>query len=233
MPEVEEAMIKVIAGPEKKSRVIPEHERKLTAYHEAGHAVVSKQLKTQDPVHQISIIPRGAMGGYTISLPSEDRNYESRSTLFEEIVSLLGGRVAEKLVLNDISTGASNDIQRSSALARKMVTQYGMSDKLGPITFGTGHDEVFMGRDFGQTRNYSESIASQIDDEIKSIIDEAYKRCESILKQHIDIVHAIAEYLLKNETMDAETFQMYFKETPKPSIFPEPGGGMTPAPAQP
>lgn len=224
MPELEEAMIKVIAGPEKKSRIIPEHERKLTAYHEAGHAVVSKHLKTQDPVHQISIIPRGGAGGYTLSLPTGDKYYESKSTLFEDIVSLLGGRVSEKLVLDDISTGASNDIQRSTELARKMVTQYGMSEKLGPITFGTGHDEIFLGRDFAQTRNYSESIAAQIDEEIKLIIDEAYSRCESILHKHIDKLHAIADYLLKNETMDAETFQTFFPEQSEEAapVFTEP-----------
>ncbi len=231
MPELEEAMIKVIAGPERKSRVIPEHERKLTAYHEAGHAVVSKHLKTQDPVHQISIIPRGGAGGYTLSLPTGDKYYESKNTLFEDIVSLLGGRVSEKLVLDDISTGASNDIQRSTELARKMVTQYGMSEKLGPITFGTGHDEIFLGRDFAQTRNYSESIAAQIDEEIKLIIDEAYNRCESILRKHIDKLHEIADYLLKNETMDAPTFQTFFTEQAEEagSDTPDPGA---PSPAQ-
>lgn len=210
MPELEEAIIKVIAGPEKKSRVISDKERRLTAYHEAGHAVVMKQLKTQDPVHQISIIPRGGAGGYTISLPTEDKYFNSKSAMFEDIVSFLGGRVAEKLILNDISTGASNDIQRATDLARKMVTKYGMSDKLGPISFSSGHDEVFFGRDFAQTRNYSEKIASQIDDEIKTIVDQANDRCEILINASIDKLHGIAKYLLEHETMDADTFETFF-----------------------
>jgi len=210
MPEIDEAVIKVIAGPEKKSRVISEKERRLTAYHEAGHAVVSRFLATQDRVHQISIIPRGRAGGYTLSLPGEDKSYASRSEMFEEIVSLLGGRVAEALTLDDISTGASNDISRSSAIARKMITKYGMSDTLGPITFGNDHDEVFLGRDFATSRNYSEDIAAKIDAETKAIIDAAYKKCEEILTEHMDAVHAVAEFLLEHEKMEADDFARIF-----------------------
>ncbi len=204
--ELQEAFVKVIMGPEKKSRVIPEKDRKLTAYHEAGHAVVNKFLPTQDPVHQISIIPRGRAGGYNLNLPSEDKSYSSKSEMFEDIVALLGGRVAEKLILNDISTGASNDIERSSDLVRKMITKYGMSDRLGPITYGNSHDEVFLGRDFTTTRNYSEKVASEIDDEVRATIDEAYRKCEEILTNNLDKLHLVAKYLLKHETMDGEVF---------------------------
>jgi len=211
MEDIEEAMIKVIAGPAKKSRVISDKERKLTAYHESGHAIVMKNLEHHDPVHQISIIPRGAAGGMTISLPNEDKFFMSRSEMFERIVSLLGGRVAEKLVLDDISSGASNDIQRATDIARKMVTRYGMSDQLGPIAFGSDHDEVFLGRDFASTRNYSENVASAIDAEIKKIIDSAYTRCEEILSREIDKLHAVSAYLLEHETMDSDTFERYFK----------------------
>lgn len=211
MEDIEEAMIKVIAGPAKKSRVISDTERKLTAYHESGHAIVMKNLKHHDPVHQISIIPRGAAGGMTISLPNEDKFFMSRNEMFERIVSFLGGRVAEKLVLDDISSGASNDIQRATEVARKMVTRYGMSDTLGPIAFGSDHDEVFLGRDFTSTRNYSESVAAQIDNEIKQLIDSAYKKCEEILSREIKKLHAVANYLLANETMDADTFNTFFE----------------------
>ena len=227
MPEIDEAVIKVIAGPEKKSRVISEKERRLTAYHEAGHAVVSRFLATQDRVHQISIIPRGRAGGYTLSLPGEDKSYASRSEMFEEIVSLLGGRVAEALTLDDISTGASNDISRSSAIARKMITKYGMSDTLGPITFGSDHDEVFLGRDFATSRNYSEDVAAKIDAEIKAIIDAAYKKCEEILTEHMDAVHAVAKFLLAHEKMEADDFARIFgdelpahEEAPAPEEAP-------------
>ncbi|MGI6578046.1 MAG: ATP-dependent zinc metalloprotease FtsH [Eubacteriales bacterium] len=211
MEDIEEAMIKVIAGPAKKSRVISDKERKLTAYHESGHAIVMKNLEHHDPVHQISIIPRGAAGGMTISLPNEDKFFMSKSEMFERIVSLLGGRVAEKLVLDDISSGASNDIQRATEIARKMVTRYGMSDELGPIAFGSEHDEVFLGRDFASTRNYSESVASKIDSEIKRIIDSAYERCKEILTREIEKLHSVAEYLLEHETMDSDTFERFFE----------------------
>ncbi len=204
------AMLKVIAGPEKKSKVITEKERKLTAYHEAGHAVVMKHLETQDPVHHITIIPRGRAGGMTISLPKEDKYYASKSEMFEDIVSYMGGRVAEKLVLDDISTGASNDIDRATKLARSMVVKYGMSDELGPISFGSENDEVFLGRDYGHMRNYSEEVAARIDREIKAFIDKAYERCEQILQKSLPILKKIAEYLLENETMDDETFQSFF-----------------------
>ncbi|SMC90673.1 ATP-dependent zinc metalloprotease FtsH [Papillibacter cinnamivorans] len=213
MPEFQESMIKVIAGPEKKSRVIPPQERRLSAYHEAGHALVIHSLPTHDPVHQISIIPRGLTGGMTISLPREDRSFLSKSFMIEQIVSLLGGRVAEKLVLDDISTGASNDIQRASAIARKMVAAYGMSDKLGTVSFESGHDEVFIGRSMAQTRSYSEEIAAEIDKEVKAIIDEAYRRCEEILRENLDKLHLVAEYLLEFETMDSETFQQVFSDS--------------------
>ena len=178
MADFEEAEIKVLAGPEKRSRVVPEHERKLTAYHEAGHAVVMHALPTHEPVHRITIVPRGHAGGMTISLPDEDHSYQSKRYMEEQIVSLLGGRAAEKLMLGDISTGASNDIERASHIARKMVTAYGMSEKLGSIAFESGHDEVFIGKTMGQTRSYSEKTAAEIDEEVKAIIDRAYARCE-------------------------------------------------------
>ena len=180
MADFEEAEIKVLAGPEKRSRVVPEHERKLTAYHEAGHAVVMHALPTHEPVHRITIVPRGHAGGMTISLPDEDHSYQSKRYMEEQIVSLLGGRAAEKLMLGDISTGASNDIERASHIARKMVTAYGMSEKLGSIAFESGHDEVFIGKTMGQTRSYSEKTAAEIDDEVKAIIDRAYARSEEI-----------------------------------------------------
>ena len=205
--ELQEAFVKVIMGPEKKSRVIPEKDRRLTAYHEAGHAVVGYHLSTQDPVHQISIIPRGGAGGYNLSLPEQDKSYSSKSEMLETIVSFLGGRVAEKLILDDISTGASNDIERSSDIARKMVTRYGMSDKLGPIAYGTSHDEVFLGRDFNQTRNYSESVAAEIDGEVRAIIGGAYERCEEILRANLDYLHKVAGFLLMHETMEGDTFR--------------------------
>lgn len=212
MDELEEAITRVIAGPEKKSRVINEYERKLTAYHEAGHAVVMKLLPNADPVHQISIIPRGRAGGYTLSLPQEDRYYASKTKLEEEIVGLLGGRVAEKLILDDISTGAKNDIERATAISRKMVTEYGMSDVLGPIEFGTGHDEVFMGRDFNKARNYSEEVAAQIDKEIKRFVMTAYDRAETLLRENINKLHKVAEALLEKEKLEAEEFEALFSE---------------------
>ena len=207
MADFEEAEIKVLAGPEKRSRVVPEHERKLTAYHEAGHAVVMHALPTHEPVHRITIVPRGQAGGMTISLPDEDRSYQSKRYMEEQIVSLLGGRAAEKLMLGDISTGASNDIERASHIARKMVTAYGMSEKLGSIAFESGHDEVFIGKTMGQTRSYSEKTAAEIDDEVKAIIDRAYARCEEILTTRREALTAVAEYLLAHETMTGEEFE--------------------------
>ena len=207
MADFEEAEIKVLAGPEKRSRVVPEHERKLTAYHEAGHALVMHALPTHEPVHRITIVPRGHAGGMTISLPDEDRSYQSKCYMEEQIVSLLGGRAAEKLMLGDISTGASNDIERASHIARKMVTAYGMSEKLGSIAFESGHDEVFIGKTMGQTRSYSEKTAAEIDDEVKAIIDRAYARCEEILTARREALTAVAEYLLAHETMTGEEFE--------------------------
>lgn len=206
MQDVSEAMIKVIAGPEKKSKKASEKEKKLTAYHEAGHAIVTKLLPNQDPVHQISIIPRGRAGGYTLSLPSEDKMYASKTGMMEEIVVLLGGRVAEKLVLDDISTGASNDIQRATKIAREMITKYGMSEKLGPICFGSEQDEVFIGKDFGQTRNYSEQVASQIDEEIKAVIDSCYNQCQSLLSDNMPLLHELAKLLLEKEKVEGDEF---------------------------
>ena len=207
MADFEEAEIKVLAGPEKRSRVVPEHERKLTAYHEAGHAVVMHALPTHEPVHRITIVPRGQAGGMTIALPNEDHSYQSKRYMEEQIVSLLGGRAAEKLMLGDISTGASNDIERASHIARKMVTAYGMSEKLGSIAFESGHDEVFIGKTMGQTRSYSEKTAAEIDDEVKAIIDRAYARCEEILTARREALTAVAEYLLAHETMTGEEFE--------------------------
>lgn len=204
--ELEEATIKVIVGPQKKSKVVTEKDKKLTAYHEAGHAIITHFLPTQDKVHQISIIPAGRAGGYTLSLPSEDKSYQSKREMEEEIVSLLGGRVAEKLILDDISTGASNDIQRATEIARNMVTQYGMSEKLGPVVYGTGHGEVFLGRDFSSTPNYSEKIAAEIDEETLRIVSDAYDKAVEILKEHMDKLHFVAKYLIDNEVMDEEQF---------------------------
>ncbi|MBC8536616.1 ATP-dependent zinc metalloprotease FtsH [Clostridiales bacterium BX7] len=216
MVDIEEATIKVIAGPEKKSRVISEKERKLTAYHEGGHAIVTRFLPTQNPVHQISIIPRGRMGGYTMSLPKEDKYYSSRDEMMDEIVSLLGGRAAERLALTDISTGASNDIERATAIARKMVTKYGMSDKLGPMVFGNDNEEVFLGRDFATSRNFSEGVAEQIDDEIMGIIDACYKKAIDILTEHMDKLHEVARILYLNEKMDGDEFEALFAKEPVP-----------------
>jgi len=208
MNDLEEAMIKVIVGPAKKSRVISEAERKLTAYHEAGHAVTTWVRQKDEPVHQISIIPSGRAGGYTLSFPKEDKSYMSRSAMQDEIITLLGGRVAEQIILGDISTGASNDIQRATSIARQMVTKYGMSEKLGPILYGSesSSDEVFLGRDFNNTRNYSEETASLIDSEVKRIVSEAYTQAEQILRENIDRLHFVAEYLMKNEIMEEAQF---------------------------
>ena len=203
--------MKVVAGPEKKSRKVVEKERRLTAFHEAGHAVVSRFLETADPVHDISIVPRGRAGGYTLSLPQEDLSYATKNVMFEEIVSLLGGRVSEKLYLDDISTGASNDIQRATGIARQMVTKYGMSDKIGPILYGSENDEVFLGRDFATHRDYSEQIAARIDDEIKNIIDEAYAKAEQILSEHAEEVRITAELLLEKEHLTGKEFAAIFE----------------------
>ena len=213
MQDLKDAEIKVIAGPEKKSRVIPEHERELTAYHEAGHAVVMHTLPGQDPVSQITIVPRGQAGGMTVSLPEEDRSYLSKHYMEDQIVGLLGGRVAEKLCLGDISTGASNDIQRATAIARKMVTVYGMSERLGTVSFDSGHDEVFIGRTMGHSRGYSEAVAAQIDEEVRAIVDGAYSRCQEILTAQRDKLDAVAHYLLEHETMEREAFLTVFGET--------------------
>ena len=209
MDVLHEAMLKVIAGPEKKSRVVPEHAKKLTAYHEAGHAVVIHELKTQDPVHQITIIPRGPAGGMTISLPEEDRMYQSRRELQERICTCLGGRVAEELILGDISTGASNDLQTATAIARSMITKYGMSDRLGAISYDSDQ-EVFIGRSMTQARAYSEEVAGLIDEEIKALLDTAYARCRQILSENQEALERTAQYLLEFETMSAEDFQLVF-----------------------
>ena len=206
MAELDEAALKVMAGPEKKSRVVTEKERKLTAYHEAGHAVVSFFLEHSDPVHHVTIIPRGAAGGMTVYRPEEDKTFSSKSEMFERIVSALGGRMSEKLFLDDISTGASGDIQSASRIARSMITKYGMSEKLGPISFDSSDHSLFIGRDFGTTKSYSEKIAAEIDDEVKRIFDEAMARCESILTEHADLVKKTAEYLLEYESMTGEDF---------------------------
>ncbi len=210
MIEFEESIIKVIAGPEKKTRVITEHERKLTAYHEAGHAIATRLLPSQDPVHQISIIPRGRAGGYTLSLPEKDKFYASKNEMIDNIVTLLGGRVAESLTMDDISTGASNDIERATNIAKNMVVKYGMSEKLGPMTFGSSNSEVFLGKDYGRAQDYSENVAAQIDEEIKKIIDGAYERCKALLQDNMDKLKIIAEELLEKETIDAKRFEELF-----------------------
>lgn len=210
MTEVEDAMVKVTMGPEKRTRVRSEKEQKLVAYHEAGHAVVSRFLPTQDPVHQISIIPRGMAGGYTMYRPTEDKSFMSRTEMIENIVSLLGGRVSEKLVLDDISTGASNDIERATKIARNMVTKYGMSERVGTITLGQNQEEVFLGRDFAQSKEYSEETAAIIDEEVKCIIDYAYKKAAEILNANMEKLHVVAGILLEKEKIDGEEFDAIF-----------------------
>lgn len=207
---IDEASIKVIAGPEKKSRVISEDEKKLTAYHEAGHAITSRLLPNTDPIHMITIIPRGGAGGFTAYLPEQDRYYMTKSKMEDQLVTLLGGRAAEALVLKDISTGAQNDIERATKLARQMVTHYGMSEKLGPMTYGTDDEEIFVGRDFGRTRNYSEEVAAAIDKEMRNLIDRAYSKAEQLLKENMDKLHKVAEALLEKETLDAKEFEEIF-----------------------
>ena len=211
MQDIEDAMIKVTMGPEKKTRVRSDKEQKLVAYHEAGHAVVSRFLPTQDAVHQISIVPRGMAGGYTMYRPTEDKSFMSKSEMEETIVSLLGGRVAEALILDDISTGASNDIERASKIAREMVTKYGMSERLGTIVFGSGQEEVFLGRDFAQQRNFSEETAGIIDEEVKKIIDKAYSIARQILNENIEKLHIVANILLEKEKIDGEEFEAIFE----------------------
>ena len=205
-PDIEEATIKVVAGPEKKSKVVSEDEKRLTAFHEAGHAVCTFHCKTQDPVHQVSIIPRGMAGGYTISLPEHDRSFRSKTQMEEEIIVLLGGRVAEKIVLDEISTGASNDIERATDLARSMITRYGFSEKLGPIVYGHDNSEVFLGRDYSQGRNYSENVAAEIDGEIRELIDTSYENAKQILLNHRDQLDKVAHYLMEHEKIDGDDF---------------------------
>ncbi len=212
MREIEDAMVKVTMGPEKRTRVRSEKENKLVAYHEAGHAVVSRFLPTQDPVHQISIVPRGMAGGYTMYRPTEDKNFMSKSEMEETIVSLLGGRAAEKLILDDISTGASNDIERATKIARNMVTKYGMSDRIGTIMLGSGQEEVFLGRDFAQAKEYSEETAGIIDEEVKRIIDNAYHMATEILRANVDKLHKVAGILLEKEKIDGDEFEEIFAE---------------------
>jgi len=221
MRDIEEATIKVVAGPEKRSRVVSDKEKKLTAYHEAGHAITTYYSDTQDPVHEISIIPRGMAGGYTLSLPEHDKSYMSKKEMEEEIVTLLGGRVAEALILDDISTGASNDIERATKMARGMVTRYGFSEKLGPIVYGQDEGEVFLGRDFNHSRNYSEQVAAEIDSEIRNLIDTGYNKAKLILTEHVDQLHLVAQYLIEHEKVDEITFVKLMK------------GEMVPAPEQP
>ena len=212
MKEIEDAMVKVTMGPEKRTRVRSEKENRLVAYHEAGHAVVSRYLPTQDPVHQISIVPRGMAGGYTMYRPTEDKNFMSKSEMEENIISLLGGRVAEALVIGDVSTGASNDIERATKIARSMVTKYGMSEKVGAIMLGSSQEEVFLGRDFAQAKEYSEETANIIDEEVKRIIDKAYLSAAELLKTHIDKLHTVAGILLEKEKIDGDEFDAIFEE---------------------
>lgn len=205
-PDIEEATIKVVAGPEKKSKIVSEDEKRLTAFHEAGHAVCTFHCKTQDPVHQVSIIPRGMAGGYTMSLPEHDRSFRTKTQMEEEVIVLLGGRVAEKIVLDEISTGASNDIERATDLARSMITRYGFSEKLGPIVYGHDNSEVFLGRDYSQGRNYSENVAAEIDGEIRELIDTSYENAKQILLSHRDQLDKVAHYLMEHEKIDGEDF---------------------------
>lgn len=216
MAEIEEATIKVIAGPEKRSHVVTEKDKKLTAYHEAGHAICTYYLPTQDPVHQISIVPRGMAGGYTLSLPGEDKSYVTKREMAENIVTLLGGRMAEELVLEDISTGASNDIERATKVAHNMVMRYGFSEKLGPIVYGHDSNEVFLGRDFSSTPSYSENVAAEIDAEVRGIIDTARERARDILTEHMDQLHKVAQFLFENEKMAANEFEAMMTGQPMP-----------------
>ncbi|MDD3895251.1 MAG: cell division protein FtsH, partial [Syntrophomonadaceae bacterium] len=222
MEEMEESIERVIAGPQKKSRVISEKEKRLVAYHEAGHAVVSYFLPHTDKLHKISIIPRGRAGGYTLLLPEEDRNYITKSYLLDEVTTLLGGRVAEAIVLNDISTGAQNDLERASSTVRKMITEYGMSNELGPLTFGHKSEEVFLGRDISRDRNYSDAIAYAIDKEASQLMEACYKKAEQILTENMGKLHLVADYLIKAETMEGEQFEAIMQNRQVPDI-PTPG----------
>lgn len=221
MTEIEEATIKVVVGTEKKSHVMTDKEKRITAYHESGHAVATYYCPNQDPVHQISIIPRGMAGGYTMQIPSEDRAYRSRNEMREDLIVMMGGRVAEALILGDISTGASNDIERATKLARSMVTKYGMSDVLGPITYGQDEGEPFLGRDMGHIRNYSETTSSAIDKEIKKLLTNAYDNTEIILKEHVDKLHKVAKYLFEHEKIGAEEFKKLMDEDDSETALPE------------
>ena len=205
--DIEEASLKVVMGPEKKSRIVTEKEKKLTAYHESGHALCHYYCKTQDDVHYVTIIPRGQAGGFTMSRPEKDDSYVSKNQMAESIIVLLGGRVAEKLILDDISTGASNDLERATYTARAMVTRYGFSDNLGPIVYGRGDHEVFLGRDYSATPDYSDAVAAEIDHEIRTVVEDAFEKCEAILKEHIDKLHELAGYLMEHEKIDGETFK--------------------------
>jgi len=207
MEEMEESIERVIAGPEKKTRVISDKERRLVAYHEAGHALVSYFLPHTDKLHKISIIPRGRAGGYTLLLPEEDRNYITKSYMLDEVTTLLGGRASEALILNDISTGAQNDLERASSIVRKMITEYGMSEDLGPLTFGHKEEEVFLGRDISRDRNYSDAIAYAIDKEASHYMESSYQKAEKILRDNVDKLHLIAAQLIENETMEAAQFE--------------------------
>ena len=228
--DIEDATIKVVAGPEKRSKVVSEKEKKLTAYHEAGHAIATFYSDTQDPVHEVSIIPRGMAGGYTLSLPEHDKSYMSRKEMREEIVTLLGGRVAESLVLDDISTGASNDLERATKLAKSMVTRYGFSEKLGPVVYGQDDGEPFLGRDFNHIRDYSENVAAEIDNEVREIIDTGYETVKEILTAHMDQLHLVAKYLMDKEKIDGATFEKLMKgELPYPSPSAEPKKPEAPA----
>lgn len=220
MVEIEDAMIKVMVGTEKKTRNMSEKEKKITAYHEAGHAIVTKLLPTQDPVHQISIIPRGRAGGYTMSLPDEDRYYMTKQTMLDEIIVLLGGRAAEKVVLDDISTGASNDIERASKIARQMVTKFGMSDKIGPISFGNESDEVFLGKDFVHSHSVSEKVASEIDDEIMHIIENKYQECIKLISDNLDKLEVVSQALIEREKLSGEEFEILFNGGSLPPLDP-------------
>ncbi len=234
MTDLEESIMKVVAGPEKKSRKIPERAKKLTAFHEAGHAVVAKMLPTQDRVHQVSIIPRGRAGGYTLSLPKEDVFYSSKTEMMEEIVVLLGGRVAEQLTLGDISTGAANDIERATAIAKAMVTKYGMSERLGARTFGDQNNEVFIGLDYGHTVDYSQDTAATIDEEIKNIIDQCYQQCSEILTEKMEYLNKVAELLLEKEKIEGDEFDALFETAAEitEAVVEETGAEETSAPCE-
>ena len=234
MEDIEEASMKVMAGPEKKSRVVTAEEKKLTAYHEAGHAVAGFYCKHHPRVHEITIIPRGQAGGYTMYLPEKDRSYVTKGEMFEDIVSSLGGRVAEQLILEDISTGASNDLQQATNIARQMITRYGFSERLGPVVYGTSQEETFLGRDFGQGKGYSETTAAEIDGEMRDIIDEAYETCRRTLTEHIDQLHALAKALMEREKLNEEQFNtIMVGGTLPPCEDAKPDQTMQPAPVQP